>query len=56
MALTGQSFEHVTAPMTATVARDLLAMQGPELEYEILIFAGDVRRLATLAPDRLVAD
>lgn len=53
VALAAQSLEHVTAPLTTTVARALLRMKRPELEREILVFAADVRRLATLAPDRL---
>lgn len=51
--LAGRSFENVTSPLAATVARDLLAMGTAELEREILVLAADVRSLATGAPDRL---
>lgn len=53
VALTVQPLEGIISPMTAEVARALRAMRGPELEREILIFAADVRQLATRAPDRL---
>ena len=47
--------ELFSSPLTATVVRELNALEPPLLARELLIFAGDVRRLATLAPDRLVA-
>lgn len=47
--------EHISSPLTATVARELNALEPRLLARELLVFAGDVRRLATLAPDRLVA-
>ena len=55
VALTSEPLEHVSAPLTAAVARALLTMARQELEREIFVFAGDIRRLATLTPDRLVA-
>lgn len=55
VALTSEPLEHVTAPLTAAVAQTLLTMERPDQEREVLVFAADIRRLATLAPDRLVA-
>lgn len=51
--LTVQPLEHVSSPLTATVVRGLQPMEPQDLVHELLIFAADVRRLATLAPDRL---
>ncbi|GAA4124587.1 hypothetical protein GCM10022215_32420 [Nocardioides fonticola] len=55
VALTSEPLEHVSAPLTAAVARALLTIARQELQREIFVFAGDIRRLATLAHDRLVA-
>lgn len=55
VALTSEPFEHVSAPLTAAAARMLSSMQRPQLEREVLVFVADLRRLATLAPDRLGA-
>lgn len=40
------------SPLAAMVARDLDLLEPRQLVREIQIFAGDIRRLATLAPDR----
>lgn len=40
----------VGRPLTAMVVRDLLLLEPQELARELRVFAGDVRRLATLAP------
>lgn len=53
--LVDSPIEHFGSPLTATVARELTVFEPRLLARELLIFAGDVRRLATLAPDRLVA-
>lgn len=47
--------EHLGSALTVGVTRELAAMEPYVFAREFLIFAGDVRRLATLAPDRLVA-
>ncbi|MGK2879235.1 MAG: hypothetical protein ACSLE6_00065 [Mycobacterium sp.] len=54
-ALVDLPVELFSSPLTAVVARELNAIEPRLLARELLIFAGDVRRLATLAPDRLVA-
>lgn len=54
-ALVDLPVEHVSSPLTATVAREFSAIERRQLARELLIFAGDVRRLATLAHDRMVA-
>ena len=53
--LAGPSASFVGSPLAAMVARDLDLLEPRQLAREIQIFAGDIRRLATLAPDRLVA-
>lgn len=55
VALTSEPLEHVSAPLTGAAARMLIAMDRPQLEREVLVFVADLRRLATLAPDRLGA-
>lgn len=47
--------EYFGSSLTGAVARELNALEPRALALELLIFAGDVRRLSTLAPDRLVA-
>lgn len=46
--------EHLGSPLTTSVSRELTAMEPDQLARELSIFAADIRRLATLAPDRLV--
>lgn len=47
--------EHLGSALTVGMTRELAAMEPDMLARELLIFAADVRRLATLAPDRVVA-
>jgi len=43
---------YVGSPLPAMVARDLDRLESRQLLREIQVFAGDIRQLATLAPDR----
>ena len=54
-ALIDLPIEHLGSALTAGVSRELAAMEPHLRAREMLIFAADVRRLATLAPDRVVA-
>lgn len=53
IALVDGGLEHVMGPLTAAAAETLSLMSNGDIEREIAIFAGDVRRLVTLAPERL---
>lgn len=47
--------EHAAAALTAAVSRELAAMDRRLLARELLVFAADIRRLATLTPGRVIA-
>lgn len=53
--LTDPPSTRVGSPLAALVVRDLVVLEPRQLVRELQVFAGDIRRLATLAPDRLGA-
>lgn len=53
--LTDPPATRIGSPLAALVVRDLVVLEPRQLVRELQVFAGDIRRLATLAPDRVVA-